>query len=78
MLSDEERVILDFERFSWVDGGPKDALIEFELGLPASDYYERLLALIAKPAAVRSDPLTVKRVSRLIEAADVTRTGAAG
>jgi hypothetical protein len=67
MLSDEGRAILDFERVSWTLPGPKDQVIEMVLGLTSSGYYERLLAIVSTRAALVYDPLTTKRVLRLIE-----------
>jgi len=69
MLSTEERALLDFEGSWWLEPGPKDRAIEFSLGLTAAVYYEALLALVERPEAMRHDPLTVKRVRSLIEAA---------
>lgn len=71
MLSAEDRAILDFERGWWTEPGPKDWAIEFGLGVTAAVYYERLLALVDRPEALGYDPLTIKRVRRMIE----TETG---
>ena len=67
MLNEEERAILDFERAHWSQPGPKDEAIEWSLGLSAGDYYERLLTLVADPAAGAYDPLTTRRVLALID-----------
>jgi len=67
MLSEEERAILDFERCSWLEPGPKDQAIEMRLGLTAAGYYERLRRIIETPSAAEYDPLTSKRVLALIE-----------
>lgn len=67
MLSDQGRAILDFERVSWTLPGPKDEMIELVLGLTSLAYYERLRALVSTRAALVYDPLTTKRVLRLIE-----------
>jgi Protein of unknown function (DUF3263) len=67
MLSEEDRAILDFERASCGDPGPKDLTIELTLGLTAAEYYRRLLAILEIEAALAYDPLTVKRVSRIVE-----------
>ena len=67
MLSEEGRAILDFERVSWALPGPKDELIEMVLGLTSYGYYERLRPLVATRAALVYDPLTTKRVLRLLE-----------
>lgn len=67
MFNDEDRAILDFERTWWRDPGPKDQTIEMVLGLTASAYYDRLLAIVGSESALAYDPLTTKRVLTLIE-----------
>ena len=67
MLSDGDRVILEFERGWWLEPGPKDQSIEQRLGLTAASYYEHLLRIVDLPEAARSDPLTVARVRAMIE-----------
>jgi hypothetical protein len=47
--------------------GPKDRLIEGMLGLTSARYYELLGRLVGKRVAMDYDPLTVRRVLRLIE-----------
>jgi Protein of unknown function (DUF3263) len=73
MLSGEDRSILEFERGWWLEPGPKDQAIEYRLGLPASDYYEHLIRIVSLPEATRFDPLTVARVSAMIESDRVAR-----
>ena len=75
MLTEEERAILDFERFSWVEPGPKDMAIEMALGITSADYYERLRSLAMGTAALAYDPLTTKRVLTIID--EPTETGLA-
>lgn len=67
MLSDEDRSILEFERGWWLEPGPKDRAIEMHLGIPASDYYEHLIRIVAIPESARLDALTVARVKAIIE-----------
>lgn len=67
MLSSEDRAILDFERASWCESGPKDQTIELVLGLTSAAYYERLVAVVSTHAGSAYDPLTVRRVLRLVE-----------
>lgn len=67
MLNDADRAILHFERTWWLQPGPKDAAIEFSLGMGAADYYEALLSLIDRRETWEHDPLTVKRVRSFIE-----------
>jgi Protein of unknown function (DUF3263) len=67
MLSLEDRAILDFER-AWAHrAGPKDRVIEMTLGLTARAYYDHLRTLAVGDAGMGYDPLTVKRVLKLIE-----------
>ncbi len=66
VLTKLDKAILDFERVWWVEGGPKDLAIEFDLGLTAAAYYQRLRRLATEPAALAYDPLTVKRVLRIL------------
>jgi hypothetical protein len=75
MLNEEDRAILDFERGSWLEPGPKDQAIEMSLGLSAARYYERLRSLAVCAAALAYDPLTTKRVLAIIE--EPTETGLA-
>ncbi|MFZ0015325.1 MAG: DUF3263 domain-containing protein [Acidimicrobiia bacterium] len=67
MLSEEDRAILDFERLSLQQAGPKDQAIEMVLGLTAAAYYERLLEIVYSAPASAYDPLTTKRVRALVE-----------
>jgi hypothetical protein len=67
MLSAEDRSILEFESRWWLEIGPKDQAIEHRLGLSASSYYERLIAIVFTPEARNLDPLTVARVRAMIE-----------
>lgn len=64
-LSESELALLDFER-SWASRvGAKEAAILAEFGLPAARYYQMLYVLIDSPAALRHDPLLVRRLQRL-------------
>jgi hypothetical protein len=67
MLTAEDRSILEFERGWWLEPGPKDQAIELRLGLTAVVYYEHLIRIVSLPAASRFDPLTVARVTAMIE-----------
>lgn len=67
MLSVMDRTLLDFERNWLTVAGPKDQLIESDLGLSSHAYYERLLQLITDHHARAYDPLTVRRVTRMVE-----------
>lgn len=64
-----DRRILDFERGWFLHPEPKDRSITEVLGLTPADYYERLRDLMAAPAALAYDPLTVRRLRRMVGAA---------
>lgn len=66
MLSDEDRIILEFEGRYWLEPGPKDQAIEFTLGLSSAAYYERLIAIVARAESSLVDPLTVARIRAMI------------
>jgi uncharacterized protein DUF3263 len=67
MLGSSDRAILDFERSWWCQPGAKDKAIEFSLGLTSAAYYDRLRRLIELTSALEYDPLTVKRVHRMMD-----------
>jgi hypothetical protein len=67
MLNSEDMAVLDFEAAWWKQVGAKDQAIEYSLGLTAAHYYERLLQLVDTPSAMTYDPLTVRRIGRMIE-----------
>ncbi len=66
MLTRTDRHIIDFERSWWLLPGPKEATIVDMLGLDAADYYARLRVLVDSTDADRYDPLTVRRLRRVI------------
>lgn len=67
-LSELDMRLLDFER-SWAARvGAKEAAILTEFALPPARYYQMLYVLIDSPAALRHDPLLVRRLQRLRDA----------
>ena len=66
MLSSHDRQILDFERGWWRYPGPKESTIPDLLGMEVGEYYSRLRQLIDAPEAVDYDPLTIRRLRRLL------------
>jgi hypothetical protein len=60
--------VLEFERTWAARVGAKEAAIRSEFSIPAARYYQMLYALIDSPAALRSDPLLVRRLQRLRDA----------
>ncbi|HWM33825.1 MAG TPA: DUF3263 domain-containing protein [Pseudolysinimonas sp.] len=67
-LDEQALRMLDFER-AWAGRvGAKDAAIRAEFSVSAARYYQMLYALIDSPAALRSDPVLVRRLQRLRDA----------
>ena len=80
-LSERDAAILAFERQWWRHAGAKEQAIREEFGLSAARYYQLLGALIDRPAALKHDPMLVKRLLRLREtrlAARIARTRRSG
>jgi len=67
-LSELDLRLLDFERAWAARVGAKDAAILTEFALPPARYYQMLYVLIDSPAALRHDPLLVRRLQRLRDA----------
>ncbi|MBN9605143.1 MAG: DUF3263 domain-containing protein [Actinomycetales bacterium] len=77
-LDERARAILAFERDWAVRAGEarsrdKDAEIRSRFGLGSARYYQVLFALIDSPAALRHDPLLVRRLQRLRDTRTVAR-----
>jgi hypothetical protein len=66
MLSVTDRRILDLERSWWLLPGPKEGAISDVVGISAARYYERLRELAHVPEAGTYDPLTVRRIRRIL------------
>jgi len=71
-LHERDERILDFERRWWRHAGAKEDAIRTQFGLSAARYYQLLNAVIDSPAAVRHDPMLVRRLQRARD----TRTNA--
>lgn len=63
-LTDQERLVLDFERSWWTGPGPKGTAIRERLAMSPSQYRRILQGLLDDPAADAYDPLTVRRLRR--------------
>lgn len=72
-LGARDLAMLAFERAWWRRGGQKEEAIREEFGISAARYYQLLGALIETPAALREDPMLVKRLQRLRDARTVRR-----
>jgi hypothetical protein len=64
-LTEREAEILDFERQWWRLAGAKEQAVADRFGLSSTRYYQILNGLIDRPAALRADPMLVKRLQRL-------------
>ncbi|WP_210502934.1 DUF3263 domain-containing protein [Nocardioides xinjiangensis] len=64
-LSDFERSVLDFERALWRHLRAKEEAIEETFGVSPARYFRFLDVIISKDAALRHDPLLVRRLRRL-------------
>jgi hypothetical protein len=64
-LTAREAEILDFERQWWRLAGAKEQAVADRFGLSSTRYYQLLNGLIDRPAALRADPMLVKRLQRL-------------
>ncbi|SFR72965.1 Protein of unknown function [Agromyces sp. CF514] len=65
--------VLAFEAHAWQQPGVKAEGIRDEFGMSAARYYRILGELLDSPAALRHDPMLVKRLLRLREARAATR-----
>lgn len=68
LLDERQLAILAFERQWWRHAGAKEEAIRAEFGLSAARYYQLLNAVIDSPAALREDPMLVKRLQRARDA----------
>ena len=73
-LTEREMAILDFEKSWWQARAPKETEIRERFNLSAARYYQLLHALIDRPEALEHDPLLVKRLRRLREQRQRTRS----
>ncbi|WP_139416538.1 DUF3263 domain-containing protein [Agromyces laixinhei] len=72
---DERAVeVLAFEARAWQHPGAKAEAILDEFGISAARYYRILGELIDTPAALRHDPMLIKRLQRMRAARAAART----
>jgi hypothetical protein len=64
-LSERDSKMLDFERQWWRYAGAKEQAIRDLFDMSATRYYQALNALLDRPAALRHDPMLVKRLRRM-------------
>lgn len=72
-LDERSLHVLEFEARAWQQPGQKAEAIREEFGISAARYYRILGELIDSPAALRQDPMLVKRLQRMREARAATR-----
>lgn len=72
-LSRREQEILAFERQWWKFAGAKEKAIRELFGMSATRYYQVLNRLIDTEAALRTDPMLVKRLRKTRAARKRTR-----
>ena len=73
-LSTRDRAILEFERQWWKYAGAKEQAVRELFGLSGTRYYQVLNALIDRPEALAHDPMLVKRLRRMRQSRQRTRS----
>lgn len=73
-LTERERDILAFERLWWRNAGGKEHAIRERFGLSPTRYYQLVNELLEKQAAMRAEPMLVKRLRRLRSSRQRART----
>ncbi|MGN8026548.1 DUF3263 domain-containing protein [Microbacterium sp. 22242] len=75
LLSDRDRVILDFEARRPGHSSAKEEAIRAELQLTPARYYQLLDRVIDTEPALAADPLLVRRLRRIRDEAALRRSG---
>lgn len=73
-LTDRDREILAFERQWWKYAGSKEQAIKELFDMSSTRYYQVLNGLINNPAALAEDPMLIKRLRRLRDQRQRTRS----
>lgn len=58
--------VLAFERRRWISAGNKERAIRETFDVSPVRYYQRLREVVADPTSLRVDPMTVRRVQRIM------------
>jgi len=66
-LTDDELTMLTIERMWWQYSGLKEQVVREKLDISMTTYYQRLNALIDTERAMAADPMVVKRLQRIRE-----------
>lgn len=64
-LTEQESAILQFEKAWWRYAGAKESAISELFGMTAARYYQVLNAVLDNPAALKEEPILVKRLRRM-------------
>jgi len=72
-LLDLDLRVLEFERAWAARPGAKASAIRAEFGVAPARYYQMLSAILDSPAALRHDPLLVRRLQRVRDARAAAR-----
>ena len=73
-LTDRDREILAFERQWWKYAGSKEQAIKELFDMSSTRYYQVLNGLINNPAALAEDPMLVKRLRRMRQSRQRSRS----
>ena len=73
-LSERDLKVLEFERHWWKYDGSKEQAIKELFGMSSTRYYQVLNGLINNPAALSEDPMLIKRLRRLRDQRQRTRS----
>lgn len=73
-LTDQDRSILALELLWWQHPGAKDNAIRAQFDMSATRYYQELNRLIDREDALAHDPLLVKRLRRIRDARQRSRS----
>ncbi len=72
-LSERDAALLEFERQWWKEPGSKEQAVRDRFGISPTRYYQLLNVLVEREAALRHDPMLVKRLRRARAARAATR-----
>ena len=75
-LSAVDAAILEFERTWFTYGGAKDHAIRERFDLSAGAYFQRLSVLLDDPRAYAHDPILIKRLRRIRDSRQRSRSDA--
>ena len=73
-LDERDVALLDFERQWWKQPGSKEQAVRERFRMSPTRYYQLVNALVEREAALRHDPMLVKRLRRARAARLRTRT----